>query len=314
MMRRTMPVVICALGCALSGALSGAQEPLVLSQLTWFDRAGKALATVGPLADHGNIELSPDGTRIAVAITDRTVGTRDIWMYEMDGTRTRLTSERSDENWLVWSPDGQRVALNSFTADRLALLQRPAAGAAVATDLLVDSSGKWPVSWSPDGQNLLYVTSSAATGNDIRVLPLAGNRRPYAFAATNAMENWAAFSPDGRYVVYSSTEVAGDPEVYAAPFPPTGRKWRISADGGTQARWRRNGEILYLAPDRRLMAVSLRLAGDEIVVTDVQPLFTLAYPYSAYHAFDVTKDGERILANSVIVSPGAPTPSVSVLP
>jgi hypothetical protein len=52
----------------------------VLSQLTWFDRAGKALGKLGPLADHGNLEISPDGTRVAVAVVDRTRKTRDIWM------------------------------------------------------------------------------------------------------------------------------------------------------------------------------------------------------------------------------------------
>jgi dipeptidyl aminopeptidase/acylaminoacyl peptidase len=314
-MRRTSVIAVCVLACTVAGfdRLAGQATPLVLTHLTWFDRAGKILSTVGPLADHGNIELSPDGTRIAVAILDRSIGTRDLWIYEPDGTRGRFTSERADENWLIWSPDGQRVAHNSFAAGRLALLQRPARGTAAAMDLLVDTTGKWPVSWSPDGQNILYVTSGESTGNDVRVLPLTGNRGPYALAATEAMENWAAFSPDGRYVVYSSTEATGDAEVYAAPFPPTGRKWRISADGGTQARWRQQGEIVYLSPEGRLISASLRYAGDEVVVSDVKPLFQLTFPYGAYHAFDITRDGQRIIANSVVVS-GGPTLSVSARP
>src|SRR5262245_8134260 len=53
-------------------------RPTVLSRLVWFDRSGMRLGGIGPVADHGNIELSPDGTRVAVAVTDRAVATRDI--------------------------------------------------------------------------------------------------------------------------------------------------------------------------------------------------------------------------------------------
>src|SRR4026209_842248 len=74
--------------------------PTILSRLTWFDRAGTRLGGIGPVADHGNFELSPDGTRIAVAVTDHTQQTRDIWMYDAtSGDRTRFTSDPADENW-----------------------------------------------------------------------------------------------------------------------------------------------------------------------------------------------------------------------
>ena len=292
-------------------AQRGQQAPaLVLSQLAWFDRTGRQLATVGPLADYGNLELSPDGTRVGVAIGDRATGTRDIWIYEPGGQRTRVTSDAADENWMVWSRDGQNLILNAFTRQQLALFQAPVRDAAMRTLLLDDADGKWPVSWSPDGRHLLYVANRDATGNDIRVLPLFGDRRSYAFAATVAAENWAAFSPDGKFVAYSSTEATGVAEVYVATFPRTGQSVRVSVDGGSQARWRRNGEILYLDPNRRLMAAAIRTAGDEAVVTGVTPLFTLNLPFGAYHAFDVTPDGLRILVNTAIVAPNAPTLTV----
>jgi eukaryotic-like serine/threonine-protein kinase len=307
-MRRTL--IAAAVGLAAlhlgMGDVSGQQPPLILSQLAWFDRAGKQLSTVGPLADHGNLELSPDGMRIAAAVGDRARGTRDIWIYEADGTRHQFTTSDADENWSIWSPDGDRVVLNSFSTGRLALLQRPARGTAQDTDLLTDATGKWPVSWSPDGRQILYVTNSARTGNDIWVLPLGAGRRPYAFSDTDASENWATFSPDGRFVAYSSTEPTGRADVYIAPIPGDGRMWRVSPAGGTQARWRRQGEILYLDPDSRLMSATLQFDGNEIVVTVARPLFTLDYPYPAYHAFDVTSDGARILVNTLVISPGGP--------
>lgn len=295
-------VLLVVTGCLLLLAVAQAQPPrapTVLSRLSWFTRAGAELGAIGPLADHGNLELSPDGTKVAVAVLDRATGTRDIWMYDARlGDRTRFTTEPADENWLIWSPDGARVILNSFAPDLLTLFEAPAT-AGGRRSLLLDGAARWPVSWSPDGRYVAFVTSTPATSNDIWVLPLFGNREPMPYSTTEASENWAAFSPDGQYLAYSSTE-SGNVEVYVAPFPPTGKAWRVSADGGSQARWRRDGaEIFYLSPDRTVMAATVARTGTELTMTKVEPLFRTTYPYGAYHAFDVSADGQRFLVNTM---------------
>ena len=284
------------------------QRPQILSRLTWFDRAGTRLGGIGPVADHGNLELSPDGTRVAVAVTDHTQETRDIWIYDAkSGDRTRFTSDPADENWLIWSGDSQRVVLNSFGRQHLDLFEAAAKSLEPYTVLMNDSIAKWPVSWSRDGKFLLYVTNSNSTGNDIWVLPLTGDRRPYPYLRTDASENWAAFSPDGKWVAFSSTDT-GSIEVYVSPFPSNGKRFRVSADGGSQARWRRDGsEIFYLAPDRKIIAVSVTTAGGEFTVKDFDPLFEIRPPYGAYHAFDVTEDAKRFLVNTLVVNPGGAT-------
>jgi dipeptidyl aminopeptidase/acylaminoacyl peptidase len=283
-------------------------RPQVLSRLTWFDRAGSRLGGIGPVADHGNLELSPDGTRVAVAVTDHAFATRDIWIYDATtGDRTRFTSEPTDENWMIWSADGSRVVLNSFARDHLDLFEAPAKSVATRTTLMKDGDAKWPVSWSRDGRFVLYVTNSPTTGNDIWVLPLTGDRQPYPFLRTAASENWAAFSPDGKWVAFSSTD-SGSIEVYVSPFPATGRRWRVSADGGSQARWRRDGsEIFYLAPDREVIAASVSTSGAEFTLRGFDPLFEIRHPYGAYHAFDVTEDAQRFLVNTLVVNPGGTT-------
>jgi Tol biopolymer transport system component len=287
-----------------------AQQPraVVLSQLRWLDRAGVVRGRIGPLADHGNIELAPDGSRVAVAVADRERGTRDIWMYQTGSEgRVRFTSEPADENWLIWSPDGARVALNSSSAGGVSLFETPAAGASSRTTLLANTEGIWPVSWSPDGQFILYVTNGRETSNDIWVLPLSGKRQPYPYQRSGASENWAAFSPDGRWVAFSSTAASEQPEVYVTRFPASGRTWQVSTGGGSQARWRKDGkEIFFIAADRRVMAAAVNAAGDTFEVTGMAALFTLAFPYGAYHAFDVTPDGQRFLVNTLIVGPGTP--------
>jgi Tol biopolymer transport system component len=287
--------------------LAQSSRPAILSRLIWFDRAGQRLGAVGPVADHGNLELSPDGTRVAVAVTDRTRATRDIWFYNVaSGERTQFTADPADENWLIWSPDGARVLLNSFTRDRLSLFEAQSSAAGERQSLLEGDEGKWPVSWSPDGRYVLYVTNNDRTSNDIWVLLRDGTGSPYPYLHTAASENWAAFSPDGRWVVFSATE-SGQPEVFVAPWPAPVRRWRVSADGGTQARWRRDGkEIFYVAPNRMLMSVSITTTKDAVDVGDYEPLFELQHPYGAYHAFDVTTDGQRFLVNTLVVNSTSP--------
>ena len=302
-----------AVAVLLGAAVAGAAQPpptLILSQLSWYSRSGMPLEKVGPVADHGNFEISPDGSKVAVAVVDQSTRTRDLWIYDVKGgARTRFTTDAAEENWMIWSPDGRRVVLNSFVPGRSRLLESPASGASLTQTLQTDGGGVWPVSWAPDGKSILYVTNGRETSNDIWVLPVDGGM-PYPFQQTPASENWAAFSPDGKWVAYSSTASSDIPEVFVTRFPGRGPSWRISADGGSQARWRRDGtEIFYLAPDRRLMAATVAERDGAMAVTRVDPLFTLTFPYGAYHAFDVSADGARFLVNTVLGA-NAPTQQV----
>jgi len=288
--------------------VSAQQRPVpVLSQLTWFSRTGTMMGKIGPIADHGNLELSPDGSRVGVAVMDPATRTRNLWIYDTkNGARTRFTSDPTEENWMIWSPDGTRVVLNALQPDRSRLLESPVRAFEPREVLATDGGGAWPVSWSPDGSTVLYVINSRTTSNDVWAAPVDGRSSPSPFQHTSASENWATFSPNGKWVAFSSTASSDVPEVLVTRFPGGGQAYRISADGGSQARWRRDTEIVYLAPDRRLMSAVVAEQDGRILVSRIDPLFTLAVAYGAYHAFDVSKDGTRILAN-VSIGGGVPT-------
>jgi Tol biopolymer transport system component len=151
----TRPAAALAVLCLVAGTgVMSAQRSrgVVRSQLVWVDRTGNKLATVGELADLGNLELSPDNKRVAVAVLNETSGTRDLWLYDLaTGGRMRLDSSVADENWLVWSPDGRRVAFNSQRTRGLDLYQTSSRGNDRQELLVADDDGKWPVSWSPTG-------------------------------------------------------------------------------------------------------------------------------------------------------------------
>ncbi len=194
----------------------------------------------------------------------------------MRNLRTRFTFDPADELSLAWSPDRSRVVFNSKRKGHFDLYVKAASGAGTETLLYEDGRDKFPISWAPDGQHLLYVSSGGPTTNDLFVLPLSGDRKPTPFANTQFSEAPGEFSPDGRWIAYTSNE-SGQNEVYVAPFVGQGGKWQISTVGGSSARWTRNGsEIVYLSPDETMMAADVNGKGTGFQVGAVRPLFPRA--------------------------------------
>lgn len=277
------------------------------TQLTWFDRKGVRGQMVGEATDQMAVELSPDGRRVAVSSLDTTRDTRDIWMHDLTrGLRTRFTFDAADDIHTAWSADGSQVTIDSRRSGRLGLFLKPASGAGADTTLLEsDRDNLYPVSLSGDGRFLSYFTGNSAspTGNDIWVLPLTGDRKPIPFMQTQFNERYGRFSPDGRWIAYSSTE-SGRDEVYVAPFPGPAAKWQVSSNGGAWPRWRGDGrELFFEDAEGMLMAASVDGSGAAFVVGAAQPLFmlrmrTAAWAGSTSYNYDVTADGQRFLVNA----------------
>lgn len=173
---------------------------------------------------------------------------------------------------------------------------------------MADQQEKTPTGWSPNGQHILFHSVSPNTGNDVWVLPLSGARRAVPFAATAFAEQWGQFSPDGRWVAYTSTE-SGRREVYVAPFPGPGGKKQISVAGGIYPRWRGDGQgLFYHSPDNKLMAATIRSDAVRADVTSLKALFPMRAPSGGLRNFyDVTRDGQRFLW-SVSAEDGTATP------
>jgi Tol biopolymer transport system component len=227
------------------------------AQLTWFDRSGRQLSTIGEPSDFTNLELSSDGRRLLASATDLRLSTRDQFIIDVTrGIKQRFTFDPSDERSAVWSADDKSV---TYTSRGLDLYSRPSDMSGDERDVIKDGISKDPNDISQDGRWLLYRRSGGATGNDLYIAPLQGGpSRP--IAATRFNEASAMFSPDGRWVVYQSDE-SGQAEVYAVRVEG-GSKIQISANGGLAPRWRGDGrEIVYLAAGRELMSVPVRSTG-----------------------------------------------------
>jgi eukaryotic-like serine/threonine-protein kinase len=152
----------------------------------------------------------------------------------------------------------------------------------------------WPTDWSADGRFVLYTFSGTFPATyDLWALPLFGDRKPFAVAETEFFEGMGKFSPDGRWIAYSSNET-GQPNVYVRPFLRAGGKHRISPNGGRNPHWRANGkELFYLGMDGAMTAVAVD-AGDTFAAGPAKTLFP-AGVISANQVYAVTRDGQRFL-------------------
>jgi dipeptidyl aminopeptidase/acylaminoacyl peptidase len=132
--------------------------------------------------------------------------------------------------------------------------------------------------------------------------------KPFAFLATPFDDNYGTFSPDGRWIAYVSDE-SGRQEVYVTAFPSGEGKWRISPNGGSFPRWRRDGqEIVYLAADAKLVAVPADGAGKSFSVSAARQLFEATTVASGPGApFDMTADGQHLVLNALLPGNAAPT-------
>jgi Tol biopolymer transport system component len=284
-------------------AHGGSQAAL---QLTWVDRAGGALGTVGDAAPYVNLWLSPDERRVAVAMATGSPTNLDIWIIDLArNVPLRLTFSPLSEGSPVWSPDGSRVAFESAQSGQASIRQRLVNGAAGDEPLLEGSTlpgsrmqNTTPSDWSADGRYLAYTQRTSSTTSDVWVLPLFGDRKAFPLLKTEFVETSGVFSPDGRWIAYTTNE-AGQPNVYVQPFPGAGGKYQVSRDGGSHPVWRADGkELFYLGPDATLMAVPI----DTTNLFDIgapQALFPTGAPrFNTSRVYAVTKDGKRFLVNS----------------
>ena len=101
-----------------------------VGDLTWFDRKGKPLGTVGEPAAYGDVELSPDDKRVAVSIFDPSQRSRDIWLIDVArGSRQKFTFGATDEQNASWSSDGTSSRTTRSKARNSICMSSPPTGA-----------------------------------------------------------------------------------------------------------------------------------------------------------------------------------------
>jgi dipeptidyl aminopeptidase/acylaminoacyl peptidase len=135
------------------------------------------------------------------------------------------------------------------------------ASTGVGNDEVISGDGQpaIPVDWSSDGKYIVFSRTKTNGGNDTWLQPMFGDRKPKSFLESQFDKVLAQVSPDGRWIAYTTNE-SGSFQIFVQSFPdPTGGKWQISAEGGVEPKWRRDGrELYYIAFDGKLMAVPVK--------------------------------------------------------
>lgn len=269
------------------------------SQLRWLDRSGKPAGALGDPTVYLQPHLSPDDKRLVVQIADPRSFNSDLWIYDLGrGIKTRFTFEPNIETSPVWSPDGTRIAYTSNRSGRFHMFAKASSGVGAEEPMFEEpETDARPVSWSRDGRYIAFMRRKVKgpTRGDIWILPLFGDRKPFPFLQSEFEEQYATFSPDGRFMAYVTNE-SGRNEVYLVPFPGAGGKWQVSSAGGMAPRWRGDGrELFYLAPDSRVMSAEIVPKGDRLEVGAVRPMFETRSLQSPVGAYDPSSDGKRFL-------------------
>jgi eukaryotic-like serine/threonine-protein kinase len=265
-----------------------------VQQLTWFDRGGKALDTVGDPGNFFMFDLSPDRKRLALSLNE------DVWILDMSrGLRSRFTSAPGIDTNPVWSPDGRNIAFCSNRSGRYGVYRKASNLSGTEELLYLDSVDTLTDSWSPDGKSLLVHRRDPVNQEDLAVLPVnpdgsASGPKLQPFLSTQFRELHGKFSPDGHWVAYISSESSQE-EIYIAQFPGAGGKQQVSTTGGSQPRWRSDGkELFFVSHSGNLMAAPVAIKGNEL---EVGAAHSLGIPvvFGRGWMYDVSADGQRFL-------------------
>jgi serine/threonine-protein kinase len=231
-----------------------------LSTVQLVDASGKMHPLVSQPARRFFLRVAPDGQHLVYVQADGS--DNDIWLYDMERkVASRLTTEPHGGSGPGWSGDGKYVFYTQAATRSLAARRIDGSG---DPQILLNLPGNFWASplntqWlvfqlSHENNQLdLFTASVSQAGERLKV------DGPSLFYSSPASETQPTFSPDGRWVAYSSNE-GGQADVFVRPFPSGGKATKISSSPGSVARWSRDGSsIVYESRDRRLWRVPVHI-------------------------------------------------------
>ncbi len=279
-----------------------------LVTVQWLDSEGKMQPLLAKPGTYTRLRLSPDGQRLALEIPGGS--SPDIWIYEgQRDTMTRLTFDAGTVGMqAVWSPDGRYIVF----AGKGGVFWTRSDGSGTPQPLTQSKNAQFPNSFTPDGSRMTVIESNGSGGFALLTMALHNDStglrggKPEVFLQGSFDVRTPMFSPDGRWLAYSSNE-SGNYQVYVRAFPAQGGKWLISNAGGLFPVWSHNGrELFFRSSENRIMVASYIVKGDSFVADQprVWSEKRLA-PVGFAQTFDVAPDGKRIAVLMPVETPEA---------
>jgi len=265
------------------------------SQIKLYDLEGNFIRDYDDQIYHYSAMVSHDGTRAAITVLDQAQANTDVWILDLQrNIRNRLTFQDGGDLSPVWSPDDSLIAYASRRSDHPGLYLKPANGAGEARLLYETEKSILLGNWSPDGRHIAITLS--VDSRDIVIVPTDSTEAPWSFMQTPSDEWEPMFSPDGRWISFTSDETDKE-EVYVAPFPGPGGKWQVSLREGDRSRWSPDGKLIYYLDNAdRLTEAEVDGSGQAFRVGNIRSLFEIR-AFRPGTIYDVTPDGQGFLIN-----------------
>jgi DNA-binding winged helix-turn-helix (wHTH) protein/Tol biopolymer transport system component len=286
------------------------------TQFKWFDRTGKQLSVLDDSNFKFELRLSRDGRKLVTGRRALRGSYSDLVVYDLvRDSQAQITFNASDNGSPIWAHDDTRI-LFSGKRQHYSLYQTDPTGRGQEQLILDTGSDTWPLDLSSDGRYLLYGQglNIGRARSQLWIYAMDGKGPPFPLLGSRAVETDGQFSPDGRWVAYTSNE-SGTDEIYVVPFhgrpispSDTGvsGKWQLSISGGRWPRWRRDGrELFYMALDNRLMVVPVSSSSSKFQIGKTLALFQ-ANPAFYSFPFDVSPNGNRFIVNTAAPETTAP--------
>jgi serine/threonine-protein kinase len=270
------------------------------SKMVWVSRTGTEQVLDVSARSYNQPRLSPNGKRVAVDVV-KSAEDMQVWIYDLSRTFSPFTFQGANRH-AVWTPDGKRIAFMSNREGPTQIFWKLSDGGGGLEQLTIGAGATTadilpiPYSWTPDGRLLAFVKLLPTTTSEFWLLNTA-DHTTRRLMTSDAADGAPQISPDGRWLAYASDE-SGRREIYVQSFPSLGGKWQVSADGGNEPQWNRNGRELFYRDGGKMMAVEVT-TQDGFVAGKPRELFEGNYEpaVSGYvrAQYDVSLDGQRFL-------------------
>jgi serine/threonine-protein kinase len=249
---------------------------------------------------NGGLSLSPDGTRLAVAIHGEPVG--DIWIKDLDrGPLSRVTFDNSIKYRPIWMRDGQSLSYMIEEGQSSAILRRRADGGGSVDTVLTSTRTIAEAAWSGDDAWLAYRITLPS--RDIYAIRPGVDSVGFPVVASAKYDERApTISPDGKWLAYQSDE-SGRDEIYIRAFPDSavGRR-QVSVAGGGEPLWSHSGrELFYRSSPGQMVSIpvttspTLTIGAERVLFADSTYLDA-----PSYRGYDVSRDDQSFIMLRVL--------------
>ena len=260
----------------------------------WYDRTGRQIGALTDAHSVSRIRISPDDRRVAVSLLDLDKAASDVYILDDSRARTRLTSHPNWEESVVWSVDGTHIAYRAVIDRPAIFIQRASGGDERRLIEPADRQRMDPVDWSPDGKSIL-VEHQTPTGLMDLVLVGVADGTVTPVAATKAQEEDGRFSPDGKFIVYASTE-SGSMQIHVRGVDNAAVARRVTTSGGHSPVWSRDGgELFFVDHENWITSVPVQAAGSAITLGSATRLFKRGVVELPQSPFDVDAKGRFVM-------------------